>query len=624
MSDGLSKYGHQSKNKSERSGLFMFPAYVAGAVAAGLQISTQAAASMFNYHPGLGVNWNGLYAPWKIVTWFDSWGWKYPDIFIKSGSFGMLFLALLMVVSMYYKAAAENRAKSVDDLHASARWATKDDIIRMGLLHKTHSGKPGVIVGGWLEPSTGILHYLTHFGPEHILTYAPTRSGKGVGLVIPTLLSWNHSVVVSDIKSELYELTAGWRKSIGQKVIRFQPASRLWARWNPLDEVRTGTSYEVADVQNICLMLVDPDGKGIEGNHWRQTSYELLVGLVLHALYRRRKEGDVASLPVVDKMLTNREKTLDELWEEMQTYPHCDDGSVHPVISQAAQSIKNKPEDERGSVISTATTALGLYRDPEVAYSVGSSDFSIRDLMHHETPVSLYLVIPPADKRRLIPILRIFYSMMIQVLATGMEFEGGEPKKTYNYRLLGMLDEFPSLGKMDSIQDGLAYIAGYGIKLYMITQDTVQLKSEKTGYGRDELITGSTHIQNSYPPINLDTAKYMSEKTGYTTVVKQEITTSGKKNALSDSNVTRSKREYKRALLTPDECLTLPGPKKDPAGDKIIESGDMLIHVAGFPAIYGKQLLWFKDEIFKKRVKIPAPKESDILSRAARKVSVNL
>jgi type IV secretion system protein VirD4 len=147
----------------------------------------------------------------------------------------------------------------------------------------------GVYVGGW-QDKDGNFYYLRHSGPEHVLTYAPTRSGKGVGLVVPTLLSWGASSVITDLKGELWALTAGWRqKHAKNKVLRFEPASSSGGVcWNPLDEIRLGTEYEVGDVQNLATLIVDPDGKGLD-SHWQKTAFALLVGVILHALYKAKE-----------------------------------------------------------------------------------------------------------------------------------------------------------------------------------------------------------------------------------------------------------------------------------------------------------------------------------------------
>ena len=245
----------------------------------------------------------------------------------------------------------------------------------MVLTGKRAADCAGVYVGGW-EDRDGRFHYLRHNGPEHVLTYAPTRSGKGVGLIVPTLLSWGASAVVTDLKGELWALTAGWRKTYaGNTVLRFEPATADGSVcWNPLDEIRLGTEYAVGDVQNLVTLLVDPHGKGLE-SHWQKTAFALLVGVILHALYKAREDGEKdgeakdstpATLPAVDAMLADPDRDIAELWMEMATTGHLA-GHPHPAIASAARDMMERPEEEAGSVLSTAKSYLALYRDPVVA-----------------------------------------------------------------------------------------------------------------------------------------------------------------------------------------------------------------------------------------------------------------
>ena len=447
-----------------------------------------------------------------------------------------------------------------------------------------------------------------------MLCYAPTRSGKGVGLVVPTLLSWGESAVITDLKGELWALTAGWRrKHARNKVLRFEPAVASGSVcWNPLDEIRLGTENEVGDVQNLATLIVDPDGKGLE-SHWQKTSQALLVGVILHALYKARAGGPPATLSAVDAMLADPDRDVAELWMEMTTWRHID-GRSHPVVASAARDMMDRPDEEAGSVLSTAKSYLALYRDPIVARNVAKSEFRIRDLMHHDSPVSLYIVTQPNDKARLRPLVRVMVNMIVRLLADAMDFDRGRPVAHYRHRLLMMLDEFPSLGRLDIMQESLAFVAGYGIKCYLVCQDINQLKSREAGYGHDESITSNCHVQNAYPPNRVETAEHLSKLTGTTTVVKEQITTSGRRTSVLLGQVSRTIQEVQRPLLTPDECLRMPGPVKTAGGD-IAEPGDMVVYVAGYPAIYGRQPLYFKDPVFQARAAIAAPRESERLRR---------
>lgn len=609
----------------------LVPLLVVISLGAGLQVATQHFAYSFHYSKGLGASWERLYLPWSIITWWQDWHAMYTRQLTASGSLGTMIAAAGLMCCTLAKRIGGNSSKINEHLHGSARWAEKEDILKAGLL----GNNQGVYVGAWIDKE-GTFHYLRHNGPEHILTFAPTRSGKGLGLVLPTLLSWPHSVVITDLKGELWAMTSGWRKVHAQnKVIRFEPAtSNGSACWNPIDEIRIGTDYEVGDAQNLATLIADPEGKGLE-SHWQKTSQALLVGLILHVIYKLKVEGHVASIPNIDQMLADPNNTIANLLIEMTRYPHVN-GINHGVINASARDMLDRPEEEAGSILSTLKSYLSLYRDPVVARNVSSSDFCIKDLMNHEDPVSLYIVTQPNDKNRLQPLVRLLLNMIVRLLADKMEFERVLPnssawqrflakisphkapvhsvnsKKTYKHRLLGMIDEFPSLGKLDILQESLAFVAGYGIKFYLICQDLNQLKSRERGYGPDETITSNCHIQNAFPPNRIETAAHISKLTGITTVIKEQITTSGRRTSLMLNQMSHTYQEIQRPLLTDDECMRLPGPKKNAQG-LIEEAGDMLVYVNNIPMIYGKQPLYFQDPIFAARAAVPPPLTSDTL-----------
>lgn len=636
--------GPQVRAPQSKPGL-VIPFLACASLVFGLQAATQYFASTFQYQAVLGEPLGSLYQPWAILEWAWRWAHDYPLQLRQAGGVGMIVAASGLLCLAIARTVQASRPRPNPFLHGSARWASRADLEAATLLPRvrtvfdwlTDRPRPsadGVYVGGWMD-GKGTLHYLRHNGPEHVLTYAPTRSGKGVGLVIPTLLSWPHSAIIVDLKGELWDLTAGWRQQHAKnKVLRFDPAAAQGSvRWNPLEEIRLATEHEVGDVQNLATIMVDPDGRGLE-THWQKTSQSLLVGVILHALYKARHEGTTTSLPAVDAMLSDPGRTITELWKDMTTYTHVN-GQVHPVVGAAARDMMDRPEEEAGSVLSTAKSYLALYRDPLVAHNVSASEFRIRDLMHHTGPVSLYLVTNPNDKTRLRPLIRVFLTMAMRLLTDSIAFDrqpippswwGGLLERlslrsttpqltvtlTSRHRLLGMLDEFPSLGKLEIFQESLAFMAGYGLKFYLICQDINQLRSRETGYGADEAISSNCHIQNAFPPNRLETAEHLSRLTGQTTVIQDKLTVSRRRMSMWQAQESRTHHEVQRPLLTPDECLRMPGPKKDAQG-QILEAGDMVIYVAGCPAIYGRQPLFFHDPTFAARAAIPPPAVSDRL-----------
>ena len=180
-------------------------------------------------------------------------------------------------------------------------------------------GHDGVLLGRWQED------YLRHDGPEHVLCFAPTRSGKGVGLVVPTLLTWPGSAIVHDIKSENWTLTAGFRARHGRALL-FDPTNSASAAYNTLLEMRRG-EWEVRDVQNVADVLVDPEGSLERRNHWEKTSHSLLVGAILHVLYA---EAD-KTLAGVAAFLSDPRRPIEATLQAMMTTPHLGEAGNHRV-----------------------------------------------------------------------------------------------------------------------------------------------------------------------------------------------------------------------------------------------------------------------------------------------------
>ena len=620
-------------SKSAHVGLVVLGVWILFASA----VTTQWLAAQFGYQAALGERGAfGLYSPFAWVGWI----WKFyrsaPVIF--GWGWGG-FAAAVTVGGFIYALSVGFGARSIkkhDGVHGTAHWATEAEIRASGLLPAPGVAGAGVYCGAWRDKK-GQLHYLRHNGPEHVAAIAPTRSGKGVGLVVPTLLSWPHSVVVNDQKGELWAMTSGWRKQhAGNVVLKFDPAAEQGSvAFNPLEEVRVGTAHEVGDVQNLVTIIVDPDGKGMT-DHWSKTAHAFLTGLILHLQYMALAAGKVASLPDVAAALSDPKRPIGELYEEMLRNTHLavrdHAGNVierqnHETVSRAARDMLNRADAERSSVLSTAMSYLSLYRDPLVAANVSRSDFMISDLMNYarvdETidpatgevaertthlPLSLYLVVRAEDKDRMRPLMRLILNQIIRVLLRPeLEYEDGRAKAPHIQRLLMMLDEFPSYGRLEVFQEALAYIAGYGIKAYLIMQDISQLQA---AYGRDESIISNCHIRVAYAPNRVETGKWLSDNSGVTTVITERISTSGARFGAFLTNVSRSFGEVSRPLITPDEAMRLKAPTKDGSG-AILDAGDVLVFAAGHAPIKGEQSLYFLDPTFSARVKFRAPATSD-------------
>ncbi|MBN2769036.1 MAG: type IV secretory system conjugative DNA transfer family protein [Campylobacterales bacterium] len=581
-----SKQKTQVKNYSAALILTVL-AFVAANVGA-----TQYTAAAFNYHPNLGDPIIGkFYNPFGWITWqfeyFDIYSYFFKTLNITMvGIFTGVFVLYIIV-----RLLGLRKAKIHDDIHGTAHWMEEKEVKETGLMDATD----GAYIGAY-KNKKGDIKYLRHNGPEHIMAFAPTRSGKGVGLVLPTLLAWRESALILDIKGENYALTSGWRSQHANNIcIKFDPTAKEGdtIKYNPLEEIRVGTEYETADLQNITMMIVDPEGKGL-ADYWQKSAFSFLNGLILYAIELSEKgEIEYPSLATIYEILNGDE--IQTLLEKMTKSPH-------KIIKLVAREALNKAEQELSGVIGSAGSYLNLYVDPVVARNTAASEFKIQDLMNNEKPVSLYLVIKPSDKDRLMPLVRLVINQILRKLVEEIKFQDGQSVATYKHRLLLMLDEFTSLGKLEVFQESLAYMAGYGLKAYIIIQDTTQLYN---AYTKDESIMSNCHVKIAYAPNKMETAELLSKMAGTTTVTKSFTTTSGNRISVLLGQVSESMQEVSRPLLTPDECMRLPGAKKDSQG-KVTEPGDMLIFIAGQAPIYGKQILYFKDDVFMARAKVPS------------------
>lgn len=565
-------------------------------------IATQYIARSFNYSPNLGETFlYGYYNPFNWISWSLAYQQAYPKFFknfyiYMTGGVAVCFLCFIAVKLLFLR-----KTKTYNDIHGTAHFATKKEIEATGLLDK----KVGVYVGGFKYKNK--IHYLRDNSSTHVLAFAPTRSGKGVGLVNPTLLSWRESALVLDIKGELWNLTAGWRRhKANNLVLKFDPTCNdgTGVAFNILEEIRINEAEEIKDVQNIAMNLIyEGDAVGNKGggsaDYFKDEAKSLITALILFLLHKHQEEKKKApNLSELYKLLNDPNNSLDELLGEMV---ECKIGTdaVQSVIQSIARSMINKAEAELSGVVGSVSKALNLYVDPILEKNISHSDFKIMDLMNADKPVTLYLVIPPSDIDRLRSLNNVIVNQIFRRLTEvklGYE-EDGQQKKHYKHRLLFMADEFTSVGKLAVVEKGLAYVAGYGIKAYLIVQDLEQLFGV---YGQNESIMSNCQVRVAYAPNKQATAKLLSEMTGTSTKLKESVTKSGKTTAIMLGNVSTSFQEVARPLLTPDECSRLAGPKLDKNG-KIIEPGKMLIFVAGHAPIMGTQILYFKDKIFSQR-----------------------
>ena len=528
----------------------------------GCWCATEYVAEGFAFQPQLGRPWfwiggHPVYQPFAYFVWLNRWNAYAPHRFDLAlfCIYGVVLAGLLVAIGFNVWRA---RGSVVATTYGSARWADRADIERSGLI-----GQGGVVLG-----LTDRGEYLTHDGPEHIEVTAPSRSGKGVGIVVPTLLSWRGSVIVNDIKGENWTLTSGYRHRFGY-VLAFNPTSRKTCRFNPLMEIRPGDN-EVRDAQNVCDMIVDPEGKG-KPDHWSKEADAWLLAVILHVLYAEPDK----TLGGIARFLNDPDRTIHEQLEGMSVTPHLPTGP-HPVVAIGARAMLNKSANERSGVHSTARSFFSLYLDPVVAAAVSESDFRISDLMQAQHPLSLDLISPPSDKARLRPLFRLLLNQFCRRLTEELN------PPANRYRLLLLLDEFPSLGKLDFFEDALGFVAGYGLKTLMVNQSTNQLVKY---YGTNNTVMDGAHVHVYFAPNTEETAKKISDLLGTKTEIHIQENFAGHRLAPWLGHIMVSRQQTARALLTPGEVRELP-------------ASDEIVVMAGLPPIRAKKLRFFADATF--------------------------
>lgn len=626
-------------------------------------IPTQWFAAQYGYTPRLGealirIRGFAIYLP---LDWM-LWGLKYGDYpHLKAKVHTMLFLGSAGVIASIIAAviavqAMARRSKGMDSLHGSAHFAEWEDIDQTGFVDSGAHKAKGVVVGSVILDRKGkVIHphhpkfdrrYKVRYKPRnwknrfkkeplrdsnnrvmfavrktvvkavellrdggntHLFGFCPTRSGKGVGFVIPTLLTWEASVMVNDPKGEAFALTAGFRKAAGQNIIKLQPACTdgSAARWNPLGEIRIFTLHDVGDAQMIMSMACDPEGKGLE-DYFDKAGYEFLTALALHVRY----VGNDGSLAGVAKFLGDPNWDSDkQMYLEMMQAQHDPEGKMgwedtlgnptrtHPMIANAAKTMLNKEDKDRSGVLSTAKSLLSLYLDPIVARNTSTSDFLVRDLMTGERPISLYYVVESADMERMTPLTRLFYSLFIRRNAVDMEFKDGRSVASYSHPLLCIIDEAASLKKLPILQEALGYVAGYGIRMFFLVQDIAQVEEL---YGQHQSFDSGAETRVAYAPNKIETAEKLARMTGKTTVTEDNASSSGKLLGIDAGSVSLGTNKTARDLITADEMMAL-------------HDQDLILFIKGQPPIYGRKAFYYENPVLLARAKIPPPDRSSVL-----------
>lgn len=456
-------------------------------------------------------------------------------------------------------------------LHGEARFAIRREIAKAGLLEEQ-----GIILGRLGH------RYLVLPGQQGVELEAPPRSGKGVGVVIPNLLNWPGSAIISDIKGENFMRTAGFRAAHGQEVHLFNPLSEreCSARWNPLGYVSEVPYRCIDDLQRIGTMLF-PDPQ-VGDPFWTSSARSLFLGI---ALYLFETEGATRTLgEVLRQGMASDAEGFQKHWKRV--IDACERAG-YPLSQEAVQSLYDVIDlapTTASSIRKTFTSRLDLWLNPMIDAATSANDFDLRDL--RKRAISIYAEINPDNIARLQPLLNLFFQQAIGL----QTHELPENNPQLRHQLLLMLDEFPALGRIPVIAESTAFLPGYNVRVVIIVQSNSQL-IEKYGIEGAKSIRKMLAARIVFPPKEYEDAEAISRDLGTYTVLQKNVSRSmwggtGKAPTVSIS-------EQPRRLLLPQEVKEL-GPTR------------MLLFYEGLRPVLAHRILYFRDKFFAKR-ELPPP-----------------
>lgn len=559
-------------------------------VVSAMQIATQYVAYQFFYNVHLGyrlfsVAGYPIYFFGAVMVWVGRYQSLAPHVFQTAG---LIFLPTFVVVAFLIVGFTRRVKPTVKEFGADD-WGNAKDARAAGILHQKGALPHGVVLGRWGDVrDRDILFYE---GPEHQLVVGASRSGKGAGHVIPTLLSWGESMFVYDPKEECYDVSAHFRSKFSHCFfLNFGREDS--ARFNPLMEVPQGLA-EVSGAQRIAAGLVDSssDNPGGGWDFFDKSSFILLTAIILHVLYV--EEDESKTLESVRNCLFYLDRTLLEMENSHHRYKRKRNGrgeqetdedgepiaETHPEIHRVATLFLRMSSKQRDAIQGTAITMLAIFGDPMICETTSRSDFRVGDLMCADAPVSMFLQVAPDDQLRLRPLTRLVITQLGSALLKKQFHDSRGRKK--KHKLLTLIDEFPSLGRLDMYVANLKQMAGYGIKAHLTVQS---FKDIASAYGRDATILDNMHITVAFAGADPDSNEHISKMT----VESREMREGASSSGIINGRVTTSFSESERRLLTPGQVRELP-------------YDTQLVFVTGSPTFRTPKLRYFEDPLFKSR-----------------------
>lgn len=490
----------------------------------------------------------------KMPAFF--WYYRHDPVVLKALAGGALVGIIIAGLMLWWV------TKRKPPLHGAARFAKEGEIRQAGF-----RADDGIVLG----KKGG--KFLTFGGSEHCIVEAPTRSGKGVGIVIPNLLSWQESVVVLDVKRENWAATAGFRKKYGQAVYLFNPTDPegRTARYNPLGYIdRTDPDQVVIELQKIATMLFVPPERGEP--FWTDSARTAFVGVgaylavadqpfTVGSIYRLMTTGDTRGF--FKRVLDDRSLDLSQ---------GC---------RNALADFTSGADNTFAGIVQTVTSKLSLWLNPRVNAATEECDFDLRELRSRH--MSIYLGVSPDELDRVAPLYNLLFQQLVDLNVRDL------PDTATPLKILVILDEFARIGRAQVIASAFSYVAGYGIRLLPVIQSRSQLRAVYGEHVANEIVA-NCGVEVAFTPKELRVANELSERIGY---IGQESVTKSLTIHGVLANRSKSMSDQRRALLLPQELMQFP-------------DSELLLLRGGIPPIHGDKIRYYADALFRARVE-PAP-----------------
>lgn len=528
-----------------------------------------------------GVIWMITNKTWPAGVEWDTW-WamamnlsEYPT---QRGRVAFALIAAIVAVFVVPPLVVAQALQRPRSLYGDARFARFDEIRAQGLL----SDEPGVVVGRVGRK------YLIFPGQRFVLLAAPTRSGKGVGVVIPNLLNWPESVVVTDIKGENFEITSGFRRACGQEVYRFAPFDEdgRTHRWNPFDAVSRDPLLRPGEVLAIA-QAVYPSDERVRDSFWNEQARNLLLGL---ALYLLETPGRTCSFGELNREASGRGQPLRTHLLSIIEAGAAPASRLSPTCLEALGRAVSMSDNTLSSTVATFTGPLTIYSNALVDTATSVSDFELKDVRLR--PISIYICIPPNRLADAGLLLNLFYTQLINLNTQELPVANARLK----HQCLLLMDEFTAMGRLNVLAKAVGYLAGYNLRVLPVLQSIAQLRGT---YGDADARTfQSNHaMQIVFAPRELTDAQEYSEALGYTTELRETRGLSrsyhgplGHGRGVTESS---NRAEHRRALMLPQELRELPHDKQ-------------IIFLEGSRPILCDKIRYFEDPVFQSRLYEPA------------------